>query len=104
MERSAGAVEEVHTCAQKAVFVVEGVDSGTVANQGRGLESLLIFQLHHAKLSLQVNALPVRRVLNGLINPPSQLPTHTLPHLSTGADHLEGSRPQSTFQNVLKQT
>lgn len=47
------------TCAKKAVLVVEGVDSGTVANKRRGLEGLLIFQLHHSEFSLQVNSFPV---------------------------------------------
>lgn len=80
--------ERERTCAQEAVLVVEGVDSGTVANQRRGLEGLLVIQLHHAEFSLQVNSFPVRRVLNGLVDPPSQLPTHPLPHLRTRADHL----------------
>lgn len=51
--------ESERTCAQEAVLVVEGVDSGTVANQRRGLERLLVFQLHHTEFSLQVNSFPV---------------------------------------------
>lgn len=51
--------ESERTRAQEAVLVVEGVDSGTVADQRRGLERLLVFQLHHPEFSLQVNSFPV---------------------------------------------
>ena len=78
-----------HTCAQQAVLVVEGVDPGTVAYERGRLEGLLVTQLCHTQLGLQVDTLPVRRLLNGLINLPAQLPTHTLPYLRAGVDHLK---------------
>lgn len=39
------------TCAEQAVLVVQGIDSSTVANQGRRLKGLLVLQLHHTQFS-----------------------------------------------------
>lgn len=77
------------TCAEEAVLVVEGIHTSTVANERGCLKGLLILQLHHAQFSLQVDPLPVCCILNRLINPPAQLPTHTLPHFCTRAYHLQ---------------
>lgn len=78
------------TCAKKTVLVVEGVDTSTVPDERRSLKCLLVLQLHHAQLGLEVDTLPVGRILDGVIDAPAQVPTHALPHLRARADHLKG--------------
>ena len=79
-----------HTCAQQTVFVVEGVNPSAVAYERGSLEGLLVTQLCHPQLGLQVDTLPVCRLLNRLVNLPAQFPTDTLPYLRAGVDHLKG--------------
>jgi len=91
--------DHIHTCAQEAIFVVEGVDTGTVANQGGRLEGFLLVQLRHAQLGLQVDSLPVRCLLDRLVDLPAQLPAHSLPHLRAGVDHLHGNNSLKTLEH-----
>lgn len=91
----------VPTSTQQAIPVVESIDPGAVANQGRGQEGSLIPQLGCPQPGPQVDPLPVGCVLllDHLVHllvhllvhhrPPAQLATSILPHFRTGADHLE---------------
>lgn len=81
--------KQQHTCAEEAILIVEGVHSSAMANERGGLEGLLVLKLHHTQFSLQVDPLPVWCILNGLIDPPAQLPTHSLPHLCARVYHLQ---------------